>query len=269
MRIARKFTFALPALLLVTSVVMAGDADEAFWRHQQIAMLGEVHDNPEHHREQARLVTLIAPRALVFEMLTVEQAGRITPTNRVTAQSLEETLGWQASGWPDFADYYPIFAAAPEARIYGAALPREDTRAVMEQGIATAFGADAARFGLDQPLSEEQLQARLDLQAEAHCNALPDSMLPVMVDLQRMRDALLARAAVQALEDTGGPVVVITGNGHARADWGATYLLRQALPDVAIAALGQSEEGVPPSGGFDRLHDAAAVERPDPCNAFK
>ena len=43
---------------------------------QDVVILGEIHDNPAHHEVQAERVADIQPRALVFEMLTPEQAAR-------------------------------------------------------------------------------------------------------------------------------------------------------------------------------------------------
>lgn len=234
-----------------------------------IVVLGEQHDNPAHHARQAELVAALQPSALVFEMLTPEQAARVTPGRIADAPVLEAALGWNASGWPDFSMYHPIFAAAPRAAYYGAALPREQARAVMERPVAEVFGEGAAAYGLAAPLPEGERAARAALQAEAHCDALPEDMLPVMVDIQRLRDALIARAALTALEDTGGPVAVITGNGHARADWGAPAYIARVAPEVAVATLGQGERSYgAPDGGFDVVEIGPDVDRGDPCAAF-
>ena len=117
-------------------------------------------------------------------------------------------LGWADSGWPDFAMYAPIFAAAPDARLYGGALPRETVRSAVKDGAASVFGAEAARFGLDRPLTAEAQAAREEQQFQAHCEAVPREAMPGMVEAQRLRDAALARAALQSLQDTGGPVAV-------------------------------------------------------------
>lgn len=229
--------------------------------------LGENHDNPRHHARQAEITADITPGAIVWEMLTQEQADRITPALIPNATALEATLGWTASGWPDFSMYHPIFMAAPGARHYGAAIPRDAARAAMSD-VAGAFVADPVRFGLASPLDPDQQAAREALQLAAHCDALPAEMLPMMVDVQRLRDAELARVAMLALIDTGGPVVVITGNGHARTDWGAPAVLRRATPGLSVVALGQGEDGSPPPGTFDLVEDAPSVPRDDPCEAF-
>ncbi len=260
--------FALSAAF--PAALFAQHAPLAAPRSADVVFLGELHDNPEHHARQAAWVAQIAPETLVFEMLTGEQAARVTPENRADAEVLGETLGWEASGWPDFAMYYPIFAAAPEARIAGAAVPREALQAAVRQDPGTAGDpAISAAFGLDEPLSDAEQTAREALQAAAHCDALPEDMLPGMVNVQRLRDATLAARALDAFRERGGPVVVITGNGHARADWGAPALLKRAAPDLAVFALGQGENGDPPGGDFDQVADAGPVDRGDPCDAFR
>jgi uncharacterized iron-regulated protein len=64
-------------------------------------------------------------------------------------------------------------------------------------------------------------------------------------------------------------VAVITGNGHARRDWGVPALLRVARPDLRVIAVGQfeavPEEPVP----FDHWRVTAPAEREDPCAAFR
>jgi uncharacterized iron-regulated protein len=245
------------------------EAEAEAIKRAEVVLLGEVHDNPAHHTAQAALVAELAPSAVVWEMLTEVQAALYDPALVDTPEKLAETLGWAEAGWPDFALYHPIFAAAPEARVYGAALPRDAARAAMEAGPEVSFGAaKVARFGLSVPLSETDQQRREAYQMAAHCDALPAELLPQMVEIQRLRDAMLAEAALRALAETGGPVVVITGNGHARRDWGAPVYLARAAPGLRIFALGQSEAGAI-DGSFDAVIDAAPVERPDPCDAFR
>ena len=235
-----------------------------------IVFLGELHDNPGHHERQAEYVAGLDPSALVFEMLTPDQAERVTLELISDEDALQAALDWNSSGWPDFAMYYPIFAAAPQAAYFGAAVPREAAMVAMQDGVISAFRGDSVAFGLDLPLNEEEQVAREALQLSAHCDAMPAEMLPVMVQIQRLRDAELAYAALQALELHGAPVVVITGNGHARRDWGAPVYVNAAAPDVTVAALGQSEAGAPPpSGVFDHIEMSEPAERGDPCEAFR
>lgn len=257
------------ALAAPVGAVSLSEASLSRMDDAEIILLGEVHDNPSHHAAQADLVARIAPRAVVYEMLSPEQAGMVTPQLLGDADALATALDWSQSGWSDFAMYHPIFLAAPDAVIFGAAVPRDAARASMQRGIAAAFGPEAAVFGLADPLSETEQAQREALQFDAHCEALPRDLLPTMVDIQRLRDARLAQEALIALERTGGPVVVITGNGHARADWGVPRFLRQVRGGIRIFTLGQTEDGAVLPGAFDAVLDAPSVARPDPCDAFR
>ena len=236
---------------------------------QDVLILGEIHDNPRHHDVQAERVEAFAPAAIVFEMLTPDQARMVTPDNRADPAALAEALDWATSGWPDFAMYHPIFMAAPDARVYGAQIPRHVARDAFETGVEQAFGGDAALYGLADPLPDEEQQAREAMQMAAHCDALPADMLPGMVQIQRLRDAELARAVVEAVAETGGPVAVITGNGHARRDWGVPVYLEKAAPGLELHVIGQTEDDATLNGVFDEVVSAPPVDRPDPCAAFK
>lgn len=235
-----------------------------------VVLLGEHHDNPAHHAHQAIAVEAVGARALVLEMLTEAEALRITPELRESEPALEAVLGWNASGWPDFAMYYPIFAAAGDAAIFGGALEHDRVRQAVTDGAAAMFGDAAPLFGLDDALDDAEQGQREADQLAAHCDALPVAILAGMVEAQRLRDAALARAVIAAFAETGGPVAVITGNGHARTDWGVPRALEQAAPDLSVISVGQFE-AAPPAGDppFDFWLVTEAVERPDPCDTFE
>lgn len=234
-----------------------------------VVLLGEVHDNPGHHARQADVLAGLSPTAIVFEMITAEDAARITPALAADPQALAAALDWANSGWPDFSQYAPLFAFGAEVPLYGALIGREAAQAAFGEGAAAVFAGDAARFGLTQSLPAEELTAREAEQLAAHCDALPPDILPGFVEAQRLRDAALAQAALHAFEAHGGPVAIITGNGHARTDWGVPALIALAAPDVRVVSLGQFE--TPPEGDvpFDLWALSDPVDRPDPCAAFR
>jgi uncharacterized iron-regulated protein len=242
-----------------TSPASQGDAD--------IIVLGEVHDNAEHHRMQAKFVRELRPAAVAFEMLTPEQAA-IANSLQDRGAALGNALAWEQSGWPDWSLYQPVFEALGDARIYGMAVPGALVSRAVTEGAAAVFEEGAADFGLTTPLPDTQQRAREALQQAVHCNMLPPSMLPGMVEAQRLRDAAFARTALRALEETGGPVVVITGTGHARVDWGVPSIIARAAPEVVVSSVGQLEEtpgGTPP---YDSWLVAKPAPREDPCAAF-
>lgn len=233
-----------------------------------VFVLGEVHDNPVHHANQARAVAAIAPAALVFEMLLPDQIARL-PDDMSDAATMGRALEWEARGWPDFGMYHPIFTAAPKARIYAGDLPQSVVRRAVRDGAAATFGADAAKFGLTLPYPADVQAAREEDLWAAHCFAMPRGMMAGMVEAQRLRDAAMAAAVLRAMDETGGPVVVITGAEHARRDIGIPALLLQARPALTVLSVGQVE-GVPDTRPpFDLwIVTAGVADRGDPCTAF-
>jgi uncharacterized iron-regulated protein len=251
----------LAVLALLWPASVAGQAGH------DIVVLGEVHDNPAHHARQAEIVAALSPAAVVWEMLPAEAADRVAAVGTADGAALAAALGWQALGWPEFAMYHPIFVAAGEAVHIGAAVGRDDLRAAMQEGAAAVFGPEAAAFGL-VPLDAAEQAEREAGQASAHCDALPAEMLPGMVEAQRLRDAAFARAAIGAFETHGGPVVVITGTGHARTDRGVPAAIAAARPGVSVWALGQLEAEPEGDVPFDAVAVDPAPARPDPCADF-
>jgi uncharacterized iron-regulated protein len=259
-------------LLLVAMIcplpAFAGEVDRfetADFLDADIVIIGEIHDDPRHHETQAEIIEMVDPKSVVFEMLTAEQAGLITPDN-ITSPDLGTVLDWAQSGWPDFTTYAPIFTALDSAVVVGAAASKVES-AKARDGIIAAFGADADQFGLTLPLSKDEQATREQGMQDGHCGALPEAMLPWFVDQQRFRDASFSKAALDALAAFGGPVVVITGNGHARTDWGMPVYLSAAAPHVKVLSIGQiseSDEATP----FNLWRITTPVDRPDPCAVF-
>lgn len=224
------------------------------------------------------MVRALKPGAIVFEMLEPRHAAAARGIPRNQKHALEAAFEWEARGWPDFDMYHPIFVAAPQAEIFGGALSPEKVYRAVGEGAAAVFGDASALFGIDQPLPEDELTARIDLQDVAHCHAMPAEMLPGMVEAQRLRDAALARATLEAVAEmrarrTSQPVVVITGNGHARTDWGMPSLLSRAYTAygkdrLRLATLAQFEGEAPDSPPYLHWVVTGAPERGDPCAAF-
>lgn len=234
-----------------------------------VAILGERHDNPAHHAWQARIVAALAPRGLAFEMVPRAREDDANAA-RVAGGDLAEALEWEASGWPDWAMYAPIFDAAPEAWVAGGGVSAEALRTAVAEGAAAAFGEGAARYRLDERLDRETVEAMLDEQDRAHCGALPTAMLPGMAEAQQLRDAAFADAALRLIDAGHAPVALITGNGHARTDRGAPLYLRRAAPALRVVSVGMVEVGGDGRSGapYDVSIFTEAHERGDPCETF-
>ena len=89
-------------------------------RDADIVILGEIHDNPAHHRNQAEIGAALQPAALVMEMIPQAAEDEVNALRAAGAgrEEIAAALDWNASGWPDFAHYAAILEAAPKAQAH-------------------------------------------------------------------------------------------------------------------------------------------------------
>lgn len=252
-------------------------------------LLGERHDNADHHLLQAELVRGLTASgrkpALAFEMLDVEQQPAVDAALARAPQdpdALAQAVAWDKSGWPDWSLYRPIFAVGTERglRIIGANLPRTQVKELVMRGPETLPPETRARLGLDTPPPEDVARAMRAEMHASHCGHLPESMLDPMVLAQRARDAQMADRLMTTASADGA--LLITGAGHARTDRGVPAWLAQRAPERpvrAVALLEVSPEAREPgdyapseSPGklpYDFVWFTPAAEREDPCAAFQ
>lgn len=260
---------------------------ERLTRHHFI-LLGEKHDNPDHHRLQAWLLrALIAGGrrpAVGFEMLTTDDAPAIArhlaaaPTD---AAGLGDAVNWNRRGWPDWALYQPIAEAALQTGlpIIATSLSQDVARALGRQGGAGPEPALAARLGLDRPLTPEVHAEMAEEIREAHCGYAPTERIEAMIAVQRARDAQMAESLAAAGREDGA--LLITGAGHVRKDRGIPVYLAARAPAATVGSLAFLEV----SEGEDRPEAYAArfrrralpfdyawftprVDDLDPCEKF-
>lgn len=210
-------------------------------------LLGEIHDNPDHHVLQAALVGAMARAgrrpAVVFEMIAEDRRAAIRRW-RAAAPSDGAGLGaavdWRKSGWPPWPTYRPIADVAVRAGlpVLGGNLPRRLVKQIHKGGGAGLKPAQRSRFGLDDAMPKGAASAMLDTLFESHCRLMPRKALSPMLDVQRARDAILADNMVRgaALEGADG-AVLIAGNGHVRSDRAAPTRLAVLAPGRSIAVV--------------------------------
>lgn len=269
------------ALGAADEAAVAAFVDSA--RDADIVILGEIHDNPEHHHTQAAIVAALDPAAIVFEMIPQELEAELNALRDAGAghAALAEALGWSAAGWPDFASYAEIMDAAPRARVFGAGQAAEAVQLAAAEGAAEAFGPDAAVYGLDRPLPEEEQALRETRELGVRCGEAAAEALPGLVEAQRFRDAGLADATLWARIMTGdGQVVVIAGSDSADKARGAAAMVALAEPEARIVTLGQFEtmpdgaDDAAPGAVVEGEFDAVLLAPPppgrsDPCAGLR
>lgn len=259
---------------------------EAACAQADFALVGETHDNPDHHRLQLELLEAIVRAgrrpAVALEQLDREHQAaldRARVERPGDAGYVADAAQFDRRGW-HWPFYEPIiaFTLANGLPLVAANLSRRDASAVVERGY-DALGADAAsRLGLLQLPDPAQVEAIEAAVREGHCGKLPESVVPRMAAAQRARDAMIADALI-ARASAGA--VLIAGNGHVRRDLGVPLQLAARAPQRSVLAVGiveviegmaRAEDYVAPEAGnaprFDFAVFTPRAARPDPCAGF-
>jgi len=269
-------------------------------RADGIVLLGEVHDNPEHHRVRGdilwpRLGRLVATDnlrpAAVFEHICTSQQAQLDGFYQKAGRSralwgasdLVRELGWESSGWPPGKLFEPLFDGALWAKlpIHPGNAARDRTRVLARGDESGMSPSEKARLDLARAMPEPLLHALAAELEASHCGAVPASAFGPMSLAQRYTDAHMAGALVDRADEQGG-AFLLAGNGHVRTDRGVPWYLRRLAPQrkVASVLLLEVEDGkldapayVPkaPDGAWatDYVLFTPRHTRPDPCEAMR
>ncbi len=274
----------------------APEAVVAALSQARYVLLGEKHDNADHHRIQAWLVAqmIAAGRrpALAFEMFTSDQQAALDAHLAAQpghAAGIGTAVNWAKSGWPDWEHYQPIAQAALDggAVLLAADLPRALRRALARAGVSALGAERVAALGLDRPLPEDLIAPLREDIAISHCGQLPESMIGPMVTVMTARDAHMADVLRRGAQRAGRDgAILITGKGHARNDRAVPFHLRRGDGAASIVSIGLVEvaEGLtePPAYAeflgadshgsgtlpFDFVWFTPVADPEDPCAKF-
>ena len=241
-----------------------------------IVLLGELHDNPYHHRVRGMLITALASRhpAVVFEQFAASEQPIAPPSAGQTREAWLDANGFDRTGWR-----WPLHAPVVEAAlasgraIWGSNVPREALRSVVRDGASTA--PPEFRRLMEQSPLDSAARAALDQDlVEGHCGQLPAAMIPGMRAAQEVRDASMTWALVAA--GATGPAWLIAGNGHVRSDIAVPRMLRNAAPGKKVLVVGLLERGTDGAlpdlaerQRYDLVIVTPPVAREDPCAALR
>lgn len=277
------------------SRVVSIDEYRAALATARFVLLGEVHDNPDHHLLQAMAVRAVPdPLAVVFEHFTAPQqtgidayikalpssdgASDSMPDNALGGDAVGGLLAateWAKSGWPDGRIYRPLFdvVLARRVPIVAGNPPRDRVRTLARGSDEALSPADRRTYLLDQPLGARLDDALLTELEASHCNLMPKSALGGMALAQRYRDAHMAATLVRA-RPRNGTAILVAGNGHVRSDRGVPWYLARMAPGAAVISVGHIEvrhTSLTPAEYFaDPPEMTYAIftprkRRPDPC----
>ncbi len=271
---------------LVCAAVLAGCAGaprhdwETRLNGNAIVLLGENHDNAEHHRLRLEVLHRAFASgwrpAIAMEQFDHERQVEMDRARQQQPRSAQHVIdsasppaGVRGGNW-HWAYYRPFIKLAIEygVPLIAANLSTADTVKVVRGGYAAVFDAETITLlGLSTAVPAELQSAQQREMDDGHCNAMPPSALPGMVRGQLARDALMA--SVLARHASRG-VVLIAGNSHVRRDIGVPRWLSPALRERTLT-VGYLEPGAPAAldASFDAVLRTAASGRSDPCVAFK
>ena len=221
-------------------------------KSSQFILLGEIHDNPDHHKWQARLLKQIKQPdgpspVLVVEMIP-EKLGSVFGEFKKNQQNplqnlakLGTALKWKKRGWGDWIKYQPIFRVAIEigARVVAGNLNREDTRRIGRKGLSVLSETERKQWSVGLNYTPAQTSLMNDLLFESHCKLVPKQALSPMLLVQRVRDGAMAGAMLSKLDNA--TAVLISGSGHARNDIAVPRILRAKAPKAKIVTISFTE----------------------------
>lgn len=259
---------------------------------KRFVLLGEIHDNPDHHWLQAQIINFLATQstkqrpALVVEMIKVDQMPRLEAYRKQTgskAKFLGTALQWKQNGWPDWSIYQPIGEQifTHNLEVY----PGHTTRMMIDHLIKSDMSILPAKakkiFKLDIELDKELNNALSNDIRISHCNKLPEHVIPPMTVVQRFRDAWMADVMIQASyddKDQRRQAILIAGTGHTRTDRGAPWYLNlregkgnsisiQFAETIEKATSIKDVAQADPKGNIaaDYIWVTPTIKRGDPC----
>ena len=190
-----------------------------------VAVLGEIHDNPRHHQLRGELLRQLpaASKTVVAEHLNWRQ-----PFNdKGELLTGLQAAGFDAQGWA-WPVHQALFEAVTAMRmpLVGGNLPGESIKEVFKtrgQSLPTPVRELLAKA----PFDDSQRQAMEEEINQGHCGAMPSSMFEGMAAVQRGRDAAMAEVALAHL-----PSIVVAGNGHAWKHLGVPFVVYKAAPQM-------------------------------------
>ena len=179
-------------------------------------LVGEQHDNPDHHALQLWLLRSLAQRrpsgSLLLEMLGPDQQARVERAQEATRQGLPPrdligALAWQP-GW-DWSLYGPLlrYALAQPYPLLAANLSRPQMMQVYRRPPTLQGRLSMVKAVQDALLADIR---------QSHCGLLPEAQLPAMLAVQQQRDRRMAEALLAA----PAPAVLLAGAFHVRRDLG-------------------------------------------------
>ena len=194
-------------------------------------ILGEKHDNPDHHELQLAILNHLLDLNLVslvaFEMMDSDSQERLDTLHSAKSQdseALKEYLQWDEEGW-EWLFYGPLIYSAYSSGVSIKASNLSNSRMMEIYGLSEL----PPELDIFDDITRRRLASDID---ESHCGLLPESQFPSMIRVQQGRDYSMASSLSSGKDEL--MKILIAGNYHARKDLGVPkYLMAN---DLRLAA---------------------------------
>jgi uncharacterized iron-regulated protein len=265
-----------------------------------VVLLGEVHDNAQHHLVREDILwprwdkgaptNGLRPGA-VFEHIRADQRSAVDrfydlasrSRSLLGASELLKELGWKDSGWPSTEIFKPLYAGALWAKM--PVLPADPVRdrvKALARGDRSALSeAELALLRTGEEMPQPLVDALNEELVGSHCGLMPASAFGFLNLAQRFRDAHQARALVDAAE-ANGAAFLLAGNGHVRSDRAVPWYVRRMAPGRRIVSvmLLEVKDGQTDAAAYlprdlegrsaaDYVLFTPRTERADPCQQMR
>ena len=190
-------------------------------------ILGEKHDNPDHHELQLAILNHLLDLNLVslvaFEMMDSDSQERLDTLHSAKNQdseALKEYLQWDEEGW-EWLFYGPLIYSAYSSGVSIKASNLSNSRMMEIYGLSEL----PPELDIFDDITRRRLASDID---ESHCGLLPESQFPSMIRVQQGRDYSMASSLSSRKDEL--MKILIAGNYHARKDLGVPkYLMANDL----------------------------------------
>ena len=251
-----------------------------------VLLVGETHDNPEHHQIEANIMTHYLAQGqsglVALEMVTDTQLENVLRDRPQDASQLIAVLKQEGDGWEYDKYYKAVFQAMYDAgfMLTAANLNRKNIAAIVMQDDSKV-PANIKSIIEHVSLSAEDTESLQKEIESSHCGMLLGKHAAGMIEGQRVRDAYMAKAVVDA-KTKADKALLLAGSGHVRSDRGVPIYIKYLAPNLNVVTIGLAEvvdghddpqdyasrwgaKSLP----FDYVWFTKAVDRPDPCEELR
>ena len=231
------------------------------WLRQEVKsarflLLGEIHNNSDHHLLQAQLLGEMKPSSgqalrLVVEMIppSLDQVYNSFQQTEVDPRKSLAKLGlmlkWKQRGWGEWEKYSPIFnvAVGTNAKVFTGNIDRKDVKRIGFKGLSATSQSEKTKWSLHLAYTAGQQSRLAEILYQSHCKFVPKTALAPMALVQQVRDGVMARSMLgEDLRKSKRAVsVLIAGSGHVRNDLAVPRILRAKAPTAKIITVSFTE----------------------------